>query len=384
MKLAIRILLLAAAVAVVALVYQRFVSPEAIPVVLATVEVGRVEATIANTRAGTVKACRRSRLSPATGGQVAQLDVREGDRTVAGQVLMVLWNDDLRARLALAESETEAAAARMRESCLNSEMAAREARRLRRLAEQRAIAEDALDRAVTQASASEAACRAAGAAHDVAQSQAQAVAAALELTYLKAPFDGIVAEVNAEIGEYVTPSPPGIPTPPAVDLIADGCVFVSAPIDEVDAPAVAVGMDVCVELDAFPARRCSGRVRRIAPYVLDREKQARTLEVEVEIQAAEEAEGLLPGYTADVEIIAAARDGVLRVPTEAVLERRRVLVYRETDGMLETREFEPGIANWRYTEVRSGLVAGERVALSIDREGVREGARVVPEEAQGP
>ena len=132
------------------------------------------------------------------------------------------------------------------------------------------------------------------------------------------------------------------------------------------------------------SRRCSGRVRRIAPYVLDREKQARTLEVEVEIQAAEEAEGLLPGYTADVEIIAAARDGVLRVPTEAVLERRRVLVYRETDGMLETREFEPGIANWRYTEVRSGLVAGERVALSIDREGVREGARVVPEEAQGP
>ena len=59
---------------------------------------------------------------------------------------------------------------------------------------------------------------------------------------LTAPFDGVVAEVNAELGEYVTPSPPGIPTPPAVDLIDDRCLYVTAPIDEVDAPEIRTGM----------------------------------------------------------------------------------------------------------------------------------------------
>ncbi|WP_263459142.1 efflux RND transporter periplasmic adaptor subunit [Bathymodiolus platifrons methanotrophic gill symbiont] len=58
----------------------------------------------------------------------------------------------------------------------------------------------------------------------------------------------------------------------------------SAPIDEVDAPQVKVGMSACVSLDAFAEKRCSGTVSRIAPYVLEKEKQARTVEVEVKLR----------------------------------------------------------------------------------------------------
>ena len=61
-------------------------------------------------------------------------------------------------------------------------------------------------------------------------------------------------------------------------------------------------------------------MRRIAPYVLDREKQARTVDVEVEWIDSKAGEGLLAGYSADVEIVLDARDPVLKVPTEAVLE----------------------------------------------------------------
>ena len=67
-----------------------------------------------------------------------------------------------------------------------------------------------------------------------------------------------------------------------MDLIDDACYFISAPIDEVDAPEVRIGFDARVSLDAFGARTFPGIVRRIAPYVLDLEKQARTVEVEVE------------------------------------------------------------------------------------------------------
>jgi HlyD family secretion protein len=69
------------------------------------------------------------------------------------------------------------------------------------------------------------------------------------------------------------------------------------------------------------------------------------------------------------------------VPTEAVLENSRVLVYRESDGTLESRTFKSGISNWHFTEVLSGLKEGERVVVSVDRDGVEAGARVIPESA---
>ena len=75
--------------------------PQPVAVVLATVDQGRVEATVANTRAGTVTACRRAQMAPATGGQIARLPVKEGDRVETDQVLMEMWNQDIRAELLL-------------------------------------------------------------------------------------------------------------------------------------------------------------------------------------------------------------------------------------------------------------------------------------------
>ena len=79
--------------------------PQPVLVRVQAVDRGDVEATVANTRAGTVKACRRARLSPATGGQIAALPVTEGDRVEQGQLLLELWNEDLAASLMLAERE---------------------------------------------------------------------------------------------------------------------------------------------------------------------------------------------------------------------------------------------------------------------------------------
>jgi HlyD family secretion protein len=357
--------------------------PEPISVRLRAVERGTVQATVSNTRAGTVMACRRARLAPATGGQVARLPVREGGRVKAGDLLLAIWNEDLEARVRLAESEALAAAARAEEACVLGEVARREADRQSQLAQRRVVSEDVVDRATGEAQAKEAGCRASRAAAQVSRDRVRVAEAERERTLLRAPFDGVVAEVNGELGEFITPSPPGIPTLPAVDLIDDRCLYVSAPIDEVDAPEVQLGMPVCVTLDAFSGRRCSGRVRRIAPYVLDREKQARTVEVEVDLAQAEDRAGLLPGYSADVEIVRETRADVLRIPTEALIEGARVLVYLPQRGTLESRTVQAGLSNWEYTEVRADLEDGERVVTSVGREGVRDGARVVPEEDPG-
>jgi HlyD family secretion protein len=346
------------------------------PVVVDVAEAGRgtVAETVTNTRAGTVKACQRAKLAPPAGGQIARLPVKKGDRVEAGQVLLELWNEDIRAELAVTEREAAAARSRREEACVAARVARRESNRLASLTERRLVSTELAERAAGEAEAREAACRAAGEQIRVSESRIEAARARLERTLLRAPFAGTVAEINGELGEFVTPSPVGIPTPPAVDVVDTSCIYITAPIDEVDAPRVREGMPARVTLDAFRDRSFPAHVRRVAPYVLDTEKQARTVEVEAEVDDAGDAL-LLPGYSADVEVILAERNGVLRVPTRALLEGKRV--YLLEDGRIRAREVTTGLGNWEYTEITAGLEGGEQVVISIDREGLADGVAAV-------
>jgi HlyD family secretion protein len=133
-------------------------------------------------------------------------------------------------------------------------------------------------------------------------------------------------------------------------------------------------MGARVTLDAFKERHFAAHVRRVAPYVLDTEKQARTVEVEAEIDEHEGA-NLLPGYSADVEIIIAERTDVLRVPTRALIEGSKVYVLES--GRVKLTEVKTGLGNWELTEILRGLQPGARVVVSIDREGLADGVPAV-------
>jgi HlyD family secretion protein len=358
------------------------VHQDPVKVVVKAVDRGDVEALVTNTRAGTVNACRRAKLSPTIGGSIERLPVRKGDRVKAGQVLMKLWNDDLVAQVTLAENELNAARSRHDEACLMAANAEREAARAVELQKKNLASDDAVDRAVTTHQAQAAACAGAKSSVEVSQSRVEAARAALDRTVLRAPFDGYIAELNGEVGEYVTPSPPGIPTLPVADLVDISCLYILAPIDEVDAPKIRVGMPARIVLDAFPGQNFKGTVRRIAPYVLEAEKQARTVDVEAVFDDPKEYRELLPGYSADLEIVLDVRRDVLRVPTEALLEGKRVLVLR--DDVIAERTIETGLGNWKVTEVQSGLDAGDVVIVSVGREGVKAGVPAIVEETKTP
>lgn len=355
------------------IVYSTRAQPVAVRV--KTVEPGLVERSVANTRAGTVMACRRAKLSPSVGGQIARLNIKEGDTVKTGQLLLALWNKDVQAQIELTASETRAAQARAKASCAEAEVAQREAQRLLALKAKGVSSEEQTDRSVSVAKARQASCEATQASVRVSAAQQRQAQAALERTQLIAPFDGVIAQINGELNEFVTPSPVGVATPPAIDLIDNTCFYVSAPIDEVDAPAVQVGMPARISLDAFADKAFEGRVRRIDAFVLDREKQARTVDIEAEFVHPQDRARLLAGYSADVQIILQERQHVLRVPSEAVIEDTRVLVFSPENGELQERTFEAGIANWDFTEVLSGLHEGEQVVVSLDRAGVQKGAR---------
>ena len=373
----IRWIVLVLVIAAAAVIVWFLTRPKPVEVVVKPVDRGIVEQTVANTRAGTVKACRRAKLSPSIGGQIAKLSIHEGDTVKQGDLLLEIWNQDLVAEVQLAQSEAEAARARARAACLKAEVSQREANRLVKLHDKGVASEEQTDKAVTEAKALGADCNAAKASVLKSQARIGVVKANLDRTRLIAPFDGVVAEINGELSEFVTPSPIGIATPPVVDLIDNTCFYITAPIDEVDVPKIAPGMKARVSLDAFGDRSFPGKVRRIAPYVLDREKQARTVDVEVEFTLPEDIRKMLAGYSADVEIILDVRQNTLRIPTTAVLDGDRVFVYLPGDKVIKARTFKSGISNWYYTEVISGLKPDERVVINVDGAGMKDNAAAV-------
>ena len=365
---------------IAALIAYRY-RPRPVPVVLHTVERGRVARTIANTKAGSIKACRRSKLALSAGGQIGRIYVHKGEHVKKGQLLLELWNADARASVRVAEEEINAARLHVHEICARADLSARDADRAAGLYRDHLIAQEQYDKVSSEARALSAQCEASQADVEHSQARLKLAQAQLAQTILTAPYAGRIGDVTGELGEFSTPSPPGIPTPPAVDLIDDSCYYVSAPIDEIEAGSVRVGMPADVSIDAFPGQRFPGRVRRVSDYVLEVEKQARTVEVEVDFKVPPD-KPLVVGYSADIEITPEARDNTVRIPTQLILQNNQVLVYQPDSKTLEARTIKTGISNWEYTEVLEGLDPGEQVVISLDRAGVKPGARATVEKKQ--
>jgi HlyD family secretion protein len=346
---------------------------QAVPVEVFRVERGRVEQTATNSRAGTVKARRRARLSPELGGRVLAIPRRQGESVAAGEIVLSLDDALERAEVDLREREVSAARADAHRACLGAERAARELARNRQLAADGILSADILDRF-------ESIAREAGAACDATNSRVGSAYAGLALVQrnlakrtLRAPFDGVVAEVSIEVGEWTTPSPPALPVPPVLDILDPSSIYLELPMDEVDAARLRPGLAVRATIDSHPGRGFPGRIARVAPYVLDLEAQNRTVAIEVELDDTSLARQLLPGTSADVEVILDVHEAALRLPAAAVLTGDRVLLVE--DGRLVERRVEAGLRNWDFIEIVAGLAEGDAIVTSLDRPEVRAGAR---------
>ncbi|SVB38442.1 uncharacterized protein METZ01_LOCUS191296 [marine metagenome] len=336
---------------------------EAIKVIATQPDIRNVEQTVSNTRAGTIDACRRSKMSPAMGGQIATIAVDEGDMVEKDQILLELWNKETKARVKAAERSSE-------QACIISAKAQRDADRANELFSKGLTSEEAKEAAVTNAESGTAACNA-------AKAQVEVNKASLERTQLIAPFSGIVAEIEGELGEYVTPSPVGVATKPTLDLIDNTCIYIKAPIDEIDAPEVVAGLKSRITMDAFGQKEFPATVRRVAPYVLDLEKQARTVEIEAVFDNPQEF--LLPGYSADITIIIDTSEATLSIPSQALMAGGFVYLIN-SDNTISKTEIEVGLSNWQHTEVLGGLTIEDEIVLSVDRLGLEDGVTIIVEE----
>lgn len=348
--------------------------PELVPVTVHRVESGRVEDTVVNSRAGTVQSRHRARMSPGIAGLVVEIPVREGARVKQGDVLLRLDDSEHRARMNLARRSLEAAQALAEQARLELQLARYVSERTQTLVRDEVVSDTAAEQDRTRALTAEAARVAAAARVHEAEASIETAQALLDKTVIRAPFAGVVLDVTTELGEWISPSPPGVFIPPVVDLIDPDTLYLEAPLDEADVARIRTALPVRITLDAFRGQSFTGTVSYVSSFVETRQEQNRTLRVEAEFEATALPPNLLPGLSADLEVILEAREQVLRIPTYALLEGGRVLLVQH--GRLAERPVSTGLRNWSFTEVTSGLAAGEEVVVSLDRAEVKAGARV--------
>jgi HlyD family secretion protein len=370
----LRLAILAAIVAIAVGARAWFLRAKPIDVTVSAVERGTVEETITNTRAGTVKAHRRTRLSPEQGGMAREIPFHEGQFVKKDDVLLRLDDSLQRSQLALAQRERDAARSRLKQSCVQADRAQRETVRFQHLFEQKVIAEDQLDATRAAADAARAACEAAASDVERATSSVQLVQVQVDKMVLRAPFAGVVADVTIEVGEWTSPSPPALPIPPVIDLIDPNSIYVSAPMDEVDAARLHNGQRGRVTVDSHRGQSFWGTVVRVSPFVLDLEAQNRTVEIDVELDDQSLSATLKPGTSADVEIVMATHESTMRIPTSALFEGNKVLVVE--NGKLASHEVKVGLKNWNWTEVVDGLHEGDVIVTTLDRPEIKPGAAV--------
>ena len=343
-------------------------SQERVKVKVVEVDRGTVESTITNSKAGTLRSRLRSRISAETGGRVIKIFHREGDHVKAGDLLVKLNDTSLQARVELSQAALATRVERRIEACLKRDHKARDLERTRKLARNLVASAEDLDRLDVAYRSAAAGCTGAEAEIARARAEVRAALADLKKSEIRAPFDGIVAELNAELGEWVTPSPPLLSSPAVIDLLDPDSLYISAPMDEVDSNRIAVGQAAKITIDSHPGESFTGKVVRVAPYVLDVETQNRTIEVEVEFDTAPLESSMMVGTSADIEVTLDTRADVLRIPTQTLLQGGRVLVY--ASGVLEERFVEVGLRNWNFVEVKAGLDLGDAVVTSLDNKDV--------------
>ncbi|MEW5756326.1 MAG: efflux RND transporter periplasmic adaptor subunit [Pseudomonadota bacterium] len=196
--------------------------------------------------------------------------------------------------------------------------------------------------------------------------------------HIHSPFDGVVINVGARKGQYVTPET-------ELYMLADlSKVWAFVDVYEDELPWVRVGDQAQMTVAGAPGKTFTGKVSYIYPYM---EAKTRTARVRLEFDNREQL--LKPDMYAEVQVQAARQTHAVVVPSEAVVrsgDRNQVFVQREP-GKFEPREVRLGLSSEGMTQILAGVTAGERVVTSsqflIDSESKLREATAKMLEAQG-
>lgn len=274
------------------------------------------------------------------GAPLARVDTREGE-TVARR----------------AESGAAMAKANLLEAQAAAGRAERELDRAVKLKEAGLVTQQNLDDARTQKEASEARVAAARAAIGAAEEDIRQSKTRLDKAVIRAPFDGVVAERNVNVGEVV-----GDMQKVVFRIVDDRRLNLTLAIPSADLVSVRPGQPVSFTVDSIPGRTFSAVLRYINPVVNDADRSVKAI---AEVDGGGGA--LKGGLFANARIATGLRKSVLRVPRGALLTwdtaANRAELFVVSGGVAHRKAVTTGAVAGDLVEVSSGLAAGEDVIL---------------------
>ncbi|HEY6972828.1 MAG TPA: efflux RND transporter periplasmic adaptor subunit [Nitrospiraceae bacterium] len=393
-----RRLILIASVLTVALViggYVFFNGERKVPVRyrFASIERGAVVSLV--TATGMINPVVSVQVGTQVSGMIKSLHADFNSVVKAGDVVAVIDPEPFKARRDQAASNLEMAKANAARARTDLAQRKRELDRAKSLVAQQFVSENDVDVALTNFQSAEAQVNLVVA--QVKQAEAALNAAELELKYtiIRSPVNGIVVARNIEVGQTVAAS---FATPNlfliALDLTK---MQVDTNVSESDIGGMTEGKEATFTVDAYPGQRFSGTIRqvRLAPINVQN-----VVTYNVVVTVDNQDLRLKPGMTANVSIVVAQKEDVLKVPNAALrfvpprtdqvgLEGKSVRtspvqrgpspggslisvnrsIWRQgPDGELESVSVQTGISDGTATELVSGsLSEGDEVIVGIEQ-----------------
>jgi RND family efflux transporter MFP subunit len=276
-------------------------------------------------------------------GRVVALGKRIGDPVRNGEEIARLDDAEYRQAEAEARANLDIAKAGLEEARASLALDEKELARARSLRERDLISDADVDNARSTFEAQKARTQ-------LAEAQVSQRQAALEASRIRLGYTRLLAAEPGYVGERLVDEGALLPVNAAVvSVVGLDTVFVRASVIERDYGSIRPGQEAQVEVDAFPGRRFSGRVSRLAPVL---KEEARVAEMEVVVPNA--GHELKPGMFSRVRVVIAAEDAAQCVPAAAVVRR---------DGHDAVYMADEAVAVARYVPVTLGIDAGSKVQI---------------------
>lgn len=296
------------------------------------------------TYTGVLEAWRKINITPETGGKLARLHVEEGQRVAQDQLLAELDAESIGLQLKQAEAGLAVADA-------NFQNAARNKDRLDRLAAEKAVSDQQVEQVKL--------------GYDAAKAQLEQAQAGVNLArhardagVMKAPWGGIVASKNAQVGDIINPMMGGgygVPTG-VLTLMDDSRIKVLIEVSPGDFGRLQKGRPALLRVADGETKEYSGTISFLNPMADPASKKFR---VEVIVGNAERT--LRPGTFASILFEVQSHENALAVPQKSILNDKYVFVVE--NGKAVRREVALGLRNTTMIEVLDGLKEGDLVVV---------------------
>lgn len=295
---------------------------------------------------GTVEAWRKITITPDVGGKIAAIHVREGEAVRKGRILAELDTEATRLQLKQAEAGYLVAEAALKDAMKNKE-------RMERLKDEKAVSDQQVEQVTLAAEA---------AAAQFAQAQAALNLArhSLDVSIMKAPFDGIIASRNAEVGDVINPMMGGFSAAGGsggvLTLVDFSRVKITVEISQDEVMRLQRGQRASLRVPSFPGRDFPAVVS-----VVNLAANSMTKKFGVEVTADNPDRDLRPGTFGEVVFEVAMHEQAFVVPQNAILDNSFVFLARE--GKAVKTAVKLGLQNRIWVEVVDGLSEGAVVVV---------------------